>query len=246
MMQGDMSSVSAEVLTEYLPDRIWLKNYPIRFAGCRFNARMSVLRLSDGRLAVHSPCPIDAATKAEIDSLGTVAVIIGPGNYHWFNIKSAQDAFPGAETHICPGIEKKDPSIRYTKMLDDNPDPIWAADMDQVLIRGSRFIREVAFYHRESKTLLLVDVIENYGDNTTEVGGWLVFWWKFVFRMWNRPKPAPEYQIGWKDKAAAKQCFEKILSWDFERIIISHGDLIEEDAHRVARSAWQSVLGSLA
>jgi hypothetical protein len=239
-----MSSDSSEALTEYLPGRIWLKHYPIRFAGCRFDARMSVIRLRDGRLLVHSPCPIETVTKAEIEALGSVAVIIAPGNYHWLNIGSARDAFAGAEIHICPGVDKKDPTLLDAKILGDEPNPIWAADFDQVLVRGSRFICEVAFYHRDSKTLILVDLIENFGDDTKNVGGWLKFWWKVVFRMWNRPKPAPEYQIGWKNRAEAKSCLEKILTWGFERIIISHGDLIEKDAQQIARTAWQSVLKS--
>ena len=107
------------------------------------------------------------------------------------------------------------------------PDPSWSTDLDQVLIRGSRFIQEVAFLHRPSRTLILVDLIENYGDNSTKANWVLQFWWKYVFRMWNRPKPAPEYQLGWNDKAAAKESLERILAWDFDRIIISHGDLIE-------------------
>jgi hypothetical protein len=229
-------------LTEYVPKRIWLKDYPIRFAGCRFNARMAIIRLSDGRLLIHSPCPIDIATKAEIDSLGSVAAIIAPGDYHHLNVRSARNAFVDAEIHICPGIDKKDPSLPYTKVLSDEPDPIWAADLDQVLIRGSRFIREVAFFHRESATLILVDSIENFSDSTTGVGGLLKFYWKLVFKMWDRPKPAPEYQMGWVDKAAARESLGRILDWDFENIILAHGDLVDEDAQQLARSAWQTVM----
>jgi hypothetical protein len=203
---------------------------------------MSVVRLSDGRLLIHSPSPIDTATKEEIEALGSVAVIIAPGNYHWLNVRSARDAFARAEIHICPGVEKKDPMLPYSKILSDEPDPAWAADLDQILIRGSRFICEVAFFHRDTKTLILVDLIENYGDNTTRVNAFMRFWWKVVFRMWNHPKPAPEYQIGWRDKVAARDCLERILTWEFERIIISHGDLIESDAHRIARAAWRAVL----
>jgi hypothetical protein len=35
---------------------------------------------------------------------------------------------------------------------------------------------------------------------------------------------------------------ENILSWDFQRIIVSHGDLIEHDARDVARQAWAKPL----
>lgn len=241
-----MTNQDTEALKEYIPDTIWLKNYPIRFAGCLFNARMAVIRLSDGHLMIHSPCPIDQVTKSEIDALGSVAVIIAPGSYHYLNIRSAQAAFPDAETHICPGVEKKDPSLSYTKLLGDEPDAVLAGDFEQVFIRGTRFIAEVAFFHRASKTLILVDLIENYGDHTTQPKGWLKFWWKCVFRMWNNPKPAPEYQMGWKDKASARICLEKILNWDFDKIVISHGDLIENGAPQIARLAWQQVLSTQA
>ena len=60
--------------------------------------------------------------------------------------------------------------------------------------------------------------------------------------MWENPKPAPEYQLGWKDKKAACRSLMKILEWDFDRIIIAHGDLIEENARQVALKAWRRPL----
>lgn len=238
-----MESALETPLTEYVPGRIWLKEYPVRFGWMDFNARMTIVRLDDGRLLVHSPCDVDAGLKDAIEALGPVAFIIAPGTLHHLHVGSCRRAFPDAATHICPGIEKKQPGLAFDRQLGDAPDPGWAADLDQVLIHGTRIIREAAFFHRSSRTLILVDLIENYGDGSGRVDRLLRFWWKFVFRMWNRPKPAPEYQLGWKDKAAAGESLEKILAWDFERIIIAHGELIETDARHVARTAWRQVLG---
>ena len=50
-------------LIEYLPDQMWLQEYPIHYAGCDFNARMSVIRVTDTELLLHSPCEIDPETK---------------------------------------------------------------------------------------------------------------------------------------------------------------------------------------
>lgn len=33
---------------------------------------------------------------------------------------------------------------------------------------------------------------------------------------------APEYQLGWKDKKAAKRSLEQMLEWDFERVLLAH------------------------
>jgi hypothetical protein len=238
-----MESALESPLTEYIPGQIWLKEYPVRYGGMNFSARMTIVRLTDGRLWIHSPCEIEAGLKAEIGALGPVAYIMAPGTYHHLHVESCQRAFPEASTHICPGIEKKRPELAFDSLLGAAPDAGWAADLDQVPVLGGRFFQEVAFFHKPSCTLILVDLIENYGDASGPVDWLLRFWWKFVFRMWNRPKPAPEYQFGWGNKAAARESLEQILAWEFERIIIAHGDLIETNARQVARTAWRQVLG---
>jgi hypothetical protein len=63
-------------LVELVPGRIWLCDYPVRYAGTRFRARTTVLRLDGGDLLVHSPCPIDAALVDELAALGPVAHIV--------------------------------------------------------------------------------------------------------------------------------------------------------------------------
>ena len=118
----------------------------------------------------------------------------------------------------------------------------WADTLDQVLVRGNKYIWEVAFLHKPSRTLLLVDLVENFTDQTTNVNWLLKLWWKVVFHMWDHPKPAPEYQLGWKDKSAASKSLRKILDWDFEKIILSHGDLIDKDAKAIAQEAWKATL----
>jgi hypothetical protein len=60
--------------------------------------------------------------------------------------------------------------------------------------------------------------------------------------MWNTVKPAPEYQLGWSNKKAARASLYRILQWDFERVIAAHGDLIEIDAREVVETAWRTPL----
>jgi hypothetical protein len=229
-------------LLEHTPDSIWTADYPVHYSGLDFSSRMTVIRLADGRLMLHSPCEIDAAAAAQISELGRPAFIIAPGSYHYIHVPSAQAAFPDAEVWICPGVERKMPNLEFDWFLSDRPPDAWADTLDQCLVRGNRFIWEVAFVHRPSRTLILVDLIENIGDRTPGADWKLKFWWKAVFHMWNVPKPAPEYQLGWKDRLAAKASLERILQWDFERIILAHGDNIEADAVAVAREAWKRPL----
>jgi hypothetical protein len=229
-------------LSPYIPGQIWLCAYPMRLAGTRFDARMSVIRLSSGDLMLHSPCNITAPLAQEIAALGPVAHIVAPGNFHHMFVASAQAVFPSAKTWICPGVETRQPGLKFDARLGDTAPSDWAGQIDEVLVEGTRIMREVAMFHRASRTLILVDLIENFTDATPHTGGALKFLFKYVLRMWNNPRPAPEYRMGWSDRAAAAQSLRRILAWNFERIVLSHGDLIEHDAHDVAARAWAGVL----
>jgi hypothetical protein len=188
---------------------------------------------------LHSPCAIDDETKNALTALGSIAYLVAPGTYHYLHIASAQAAFPAAETFICPGIERKCPELQFDCLLGDTAPDGWRGQLDQVLVRGSRWIWEVAFFHRDTRTLIVVDLVENFTDRTAHANRALRLWWKAVFHMWNNPKPAPEYQWGWRDKAAASTSLRKILKWGFERVILAHGDLIETDARQRIERTWK-------
>ena len=202
---------------------------------------MTVIRLASGQLMLHSPCRITPAIVEEISLLGPVGHIVAPGNFHHLHTATAQAAFPKAETWICPGVEKRDRSLRYDGVLGDTAPPAWRGEIDQILVQGSRIMREVAMFHRGSRTLILVDLIENFSDATPHTG-MLKFWFKYVLAMWDNPRPAPEYRLGWSDRHAAAQSLRRIMAWDFQRIVLSHGDLIERDAKQVASEAWSGIL----
>lgn len=233
-----MSASSDAPLQELVPNRIWLKTYPVHYAGLDFYARTTVIRLSNGELIIHSPSPLDEALVERIRELGPVAHLIAPGSYHYFYVAEWQEAFPEATVWICPGVERKQPDLEFDWFLSDQPPDAWAEEIDQVLVRGNRLIWEVVFLDRASKTLIVTDLLENIGKKSGDVGWQFKLWWKVVFHMWDNPKPAPEYQMGWKDKRAAKRSLERILEWDFDRIVLSHGENIESDAKAILRKAW--------
>lgn len=228
-------------LEVFVPDTLWLREYAVRLGCARFNARMTLIKLRSGQVVIHSPSPFDDSLAGEIAAVGRVAAIIAPGNFHWLHVRSCQQAFPDAVTYLCPGVEKRAKDMAFHSLLTDQVPALWANDLSQVVLQGTRLMREVALFHRSSRTLILVDLVENFTPNThgTNLALRLLFG---ALGMWNRPRPAPEYRIAWGDKARVREGMERILAWDFERVILSHGDIITRDAKRIVAEAWRSIL----
>ena len=232
----------ATSLEVFVPDELWLRGYVVSVGGARINARMTVIKLRSGDLLIHSPCAFDETLTAEVAALGSVAAIIAPGNFHWLHVRSCQQAFPQAVTYICPGVEKRAKGLTFDEVLGDEAPALWAGELSQVYLQGTRVMREIAFFHHASKTLILVDMVENVTAATPGTNWFLRILFHMI-GMWNTPSPAPEYRFGWGDKALVRQCMMRILEWDFERVILSHGDLIIRDAKRLIAHAWRTVLG---
>lgn len=228
-------------LREFVPGCIWLCEYGVRYGGMNLQARTTLVRLPDGSLLSHSPCPLDPTLQQQLEQLGAVRHIVGPGTFHHYHVAAWKDAYAGATVWLCPGLRKKRPGLPAGQELSDEPPPAWRDVMDQVIVRGNRVIWEVLFYHRQARTLIVTDAIEFYSDRSPDVPRLLRLWW-WLFGMWNRPAPAPEYGMGWRDKHAARRSLERALQWDFDRIVLSHGDLIESDGHAQAARAWRSLL----
>jgi hypothetical protein len=231
----------AHSLEVFVPDALWLREYSVRLGGARFNARMTVIKLRSGDILVHSPCACDDSVAAEVATLGRVAAIIAPGNLHWLHVRSWQQVFPDATTYVCPGVEERARGLSLDFVLADEAPPLWADELSQVALQGTRVMREVAFLHRASRTLILVDLIENF---TSATPGTNLFH-RIIFRalgMWNCPSPAPEYRFAWGDKLRVRQGMERILAWDWERVILAHGDNITRDAKQIVAHAWRAIL----
>ena len=88
-------------------------------------------------------------------------------------------------------------------------------------------------------------LLENIGDKYTHHASlYLRFWWKLIFKMWNNPRAAPEYQKSWRNKKIEQRGLRKILNWNTDRIILAHGGNIEGNVNKVLSTVWKNVLSA--
>ena len=94
---------------------IWDHEMPIRFGGIPL-WRMTVIRLTNGGLVVHSPTRLDFASQEEFQRLGPIVAIIAPSWWHDLYLREYLSAYPNAKLYGAPTLvlSKKDAWITRT------------------------------------------------------------------------------------------------------------------------------------
>lgn len=205
----------------------------VSFYGVGIQTRMSVVLLPDGGVLVISPLILTEPMKTALDALGPVRHIASPNKIHNQGLTSFSEAYPEARIWASPGLVERRPDIRFSGTLDDTPHPDWAPVLDQLVTRGNLFFSEVVFFHGGSKTLIVADLVENIADETvpSRLGRQMAK----SLHVFGRPLPSPEFRMYTSDADAAGARLDEIGSWDFQRILMAHGTVIEESAHEVLR-----------
>lgn len=226
---------------------IWVADGPVvRMAYLGFSipfpTRMVVVRLASGGLFLWSPTEPEEGLRSQIEALGPVRHLVSPNKIHYAHIAAWKRLYPEATAWASPGVRGRAAAQRVDVSFDadlgDEPDPGWRADLDQIVFRGSRFMDEVVFFHRKTRTLILADLIENFEPE--KIGGayrWLV-------RIAGAADPDGKAPIDLRmtflgGKGAARASFERMLSWRPEKVIMAHGRPYERDGTAELRRAFR-------
>ena len=227
-----------EPLLQFGPE-IWIADGPVAsFYSFAYPTRMAVIRLSDGSLFIWSPIALSGSLRASIDALGPVRYLVSPNALHHLFLAEWKSAYPAARLYASPRLQRKRKDLAFDAALAEAPEPEWAADIDQVVMRGSFYLTEVVFFHRHSHTVLFADLIQNFPRD------WFKGWRGVLARFGGIVAPNPGTPSDWRasflDRSAARAALDRILAWPIERVVIAHGDLPPQgDAAFVRRAlAW--------
>ncbi|MGB5809928.1 MAG: DUF4336 domain-containing protein [Polyangiales bacterium] len=216
-----------------LTDGVWVADTSNSFFGLQLGARMTIVRFGDGTLLLHSPIAIDAAMKADIDALGPVAHIVAPNVFHHVYAKPAIDLYPSAKVHLAPGLEKKRPDLRADAVLGASPDPTWRDELESLPIDGT-LLKETAFVHVPSGTLLCSDLVENFGTSDH----WLTRAYLKVNGVLGKPGLSRALRFAFRDKRAARRSIDAILEHPIDKIALAHGDPIMREGQATLHASY--------
>lgn len=227
-------------------DNIWIVDGGnISFYGLPFPTRMTIIRLANGDLFLHSPV---AATKALLDDvakLGRPAHLVSPNWIHYAYIADWADAFPDATCWASPNVRdraaKTGTDVTFDRDLGAQADPAWLEDMEQLIVHGSPAHVEAVFFHKPSRTLILTDLIENF--ETSKIPIWFrpLAWFAGILDP-NGKMPIDMRLSFSRGRPELRRAIETMISWGPEKIILAHGRWHENDGVAELRRAYRWLL----
>jgi len=221
-----------------LGPEICIAERPQRFYGLEVGTRMTVIRLGGARLLLHSPVALDPELRRELDSLGRVCFVVAPNRVHHLYAGQVAEAYPEARLWVAPGLERKRPDLRFVAVLGDEAPAEWRGELEQVFFRGRPYENEVVFFHRASRTLILCDLAFNFGPSAAAPTRLLMR----LLRSYGRFGPSKLDPLLIRDRRAARESLERILDWDFDRVVVAHGDVLESGGREALRQGYSWLL----
>ncbi len=107
------------------------------------------------------------------------------------------------------------------------PPTAWAGEIEVLKVDGLRKINEHAFFHRASRTLVLADLLFHFPADSR---GWSRFFAQRIMRLPRLFGISAFFRLMIRDREAFALSMRKMLEWDFEQIVVGHGEAIQNDA----------------
>lgn len=225
---------------QQLGHSIWAHEQSFWFGVIPMWHRMTIIRLADGKLVLHSPIRLNAELRAELDALGSVAAIVAPSWWHDLYLRDCIRSYPMAHLYGAKALVRWNKSLPFTDVLSKAVPAIWKTDVEQHELEGiGLFLDEVIFYHRPCRSLILADLLLNFSENDASITRFLA---RFVIGPYPGCRFAYLYRPIVLDRRRFRASIERILDWDFDQIIVGHGAVVPTDGKDVFRAAFRWLL----
>lgn len=216
---------------------IWEHDIVVWFGPAPLPHAMTVIRLNGGGLLIHSPTRFNAAMKAALEELGPVDSILAPSWWHDLFLRDWVRAFPAAKLYGAPLLVESNRALPFQPPLDGSSSP-WP-EIDLFYIDRMRmFLDELAVFHRTSRTLVLADLAFHITD---ERPAYMKLCYRFV-RAYPGCKIPWFFRLAARDRGYLRSKIERLLSWDFDALIVGHGGVIPKNGKEALRQAYEWLL----
>lgn len=225
---------------------IWVAEQPFRYFGLHIGTRMTVIRLANRELVVISPIRVNEAAVRQLSDLGQVRHIVAPNLYHYLFAAEFKAFYPNATFWAAPGLDTKQPELPIDEIISSDSSRQWD-ELETILFDGFKTLslsgfdalNECVFFHPASRTLILTDTAFHLDESFPL----LTQFASKVTGGYKQLSPSLLEKIATTEKESVKRSVEKVLHWDFERVIMAHGSIIERHGKEKFRQGYNNFLG---
>lgn len=201
----------------YCIDGDWQKT-PLR-------RRMTLIRLKSGGLVIHNAIRLKEEDYSQLDALGPVRFVLVPNSLHSSEAHYYKLRYPESKLLVSKDAEK---AVGGRCTVDGLLPEAWPTELrsevDCMEFEGTRMIRENVFLHRPTRTLITTDIVMNM---QIEVHGLERAFFRFN-RLYKRFGPTRIFRyLVVNDRRKAAESFRKFMAWDFDRVIMNHGSILD-------------------
>lgn len=223
-----------------ITDQMWAAQVDLNLVGklIIFPCRMTVVRLKNGDVLLHSPIRIDDALAAEIEAIGPVRYLIAPNCFHHLYLTDVMARYPEAKLYTAPGLAQKRPDLDVTAEIRPDKKLPWADEFDWFALAGAPKMNEIILLHRASKTLMVTDLM----FNMSRVRGPMTPFLLLCAGAWRKPGQSRVWRLLTRDRKAAKASLQPVLAQNFDRVTMAHGDVVAQNGKEVFTQALHWML----
>ncbi|KAK3954378.1 hypothetical protein QBC32DRAFT_368701 [Pseudoneurospora amorphoporcata] len=242
------------VIRDVTPNVVTFSVPFLRFGKIPIGGRGTLVKLSNGSLAVFSPVSLTPSALAKISTIGTgqVAYIIATDTEHHIFISEWAKAFPSAKIVGPEGLPEKRSKVTNDERIGHEPFSVVFTKENKSSIKiddafdadfGYEYVdahpnKELVFYYKPDKVLIEADLmfnlpaVEQYSkvpDEQKPQGGLLGRIFTGMNSTGGEAKGIKRflwYAISRGDRTGFNESVRRIREWGFETIVPCHGETI--------------------
>jgi hypothetical protein len=220
---------------------VWIVDSgPISAFGLPLPVRMTVIKLAEGGLLLYSPTRFSPQLRSALERIGPIRHLVSPSLAHWVFLREWQRTLPDAVTWAAPGVRKRGAvrkaGLQIDRELGDVAPAPWTADLELIGVPGGLGFVEIVLFHKLTRTMIFCDLVQNLEPQKLPLAARLVLGAMGALGPDARP-PVYLRAIVKGGGAAAREAAQRLITLAPERLIMTHGRVVEgQGTERLRRS----------
>lgn len=186
---------------------------------------MTVVRLDDGTILLHSPCkPLTSLVEC-IAQIGPVTHVVAPNWFHDLYLREYRTIYPKATFWGPPFLRRRQRSL-IDDVLDERVATAWTAELPFVSLRGLLSFDESVFFHVATQTIIVADLLMNAtADKNAPLPTRLGYRF-FGLDGGVRVFPLLRW-LGYSSRPSLRRVAARVSDWNPQRLIVGHGSPVD-------------------